>query len=86
MSTPRHIDADAAPRGVLDTAVEAITLALRRGFRITVNCTLFAGEEPGWVAGFFEHVTEKRWQAGRRDRSPRSPPRTAINRGAKPRA
>jgi hopanoid biosynthesis associated radical SAM protein HpnH len=44
--------------GVFDTVVEAITLALSRGFRVTINCTLFTGEEPRRVADFFDYVTK----------------------------
>lgn len=42
--------------GVFDTVVEAIKLALERGFRVTINCTLFTGEEPRRVADFFDEV------------------------------
>jgi hopanoid biosynthesis associated radical SAM protein HpnH len=44
--------------GVFDTVVEAITEALKRGFRVTVNCTLFSGEDPAEVARFFDFATE----------------------------
>src|SRR5690625_354453 len=44
--------------GVFDTVVEAISEALKRGFRVTVNCTLFTGEDPARVAQFFDYVTE----------------------------
>jgi hopanoid biosynthesis associated radical SAM protein HpnH len=44
--------------GVFDTVVEAIKLALERGFRVTINCTLFTGEEPRRVADFFDYVTK----------------------------
>jgi len=44
--------------GVFDTVVEAVTLALSRGFRVTINCTLFTGEEPRRVASFFDYVTK----------------------------
>lgn len=43
--------------GVFDRAVEAIRLALAKGFRVTVNCTLFEGEAPARVAEFFDYVT-----------------------------
>ena len=43
--------------GVFDRAVEAIRLALARGFRVSVNCTLFEGESPERVAEFFDYVT-----------------------------
>ena len=44
--------------GVFDTVVDAISEALGRGFRVTVNCTLFTGEDPVRVAKFFDYVTE----------------------------
>ncbi len=53
----RH-DQSVDRKGVFDTAVEAISLALKRGFRVTINCTLFAGEVPERVAEFFDYATE----------------------------
>jgi len=44
--------------GVFDKAVEAIQLALDRGFRVTVNCTLFSNENAAEVADFFDFATE----------------------------
>jgi hopanoid biosynthesis associated radical SAM protein HpnH len=44
--------------GVFDRAVEAVQLALRKGFRVTINCTLFEGESAARVASFFDYVTE----------------------------
>ncbi len=52
----RH-DASVCRSGVFDKAVEAIRLARDRGFRVTVNCTLFQGEDPVEVADFFDFVT-----------------------------
>lgn len=52
----RH-DASVDREGVFDTVVEAITLALARGFRVTINCTLFNGEDPKRVADFFDFAT-----------------------------
>jgi hopanoid biosynthesis associated radical SAM protein HpnH len=52
----RH-DASVCRRGVFDRAVEAIRLARERGFRVTVNCTLFQGESPEEIAGFLDHCT-----------------------------
>ncbi|MGF1527487.1 MAG: adenosyl-hopene transferase HpnH [Candidatus Competibacterales bacterium] len=52
----RH-DASVCQTGVFDRAVEAIELALAKGFRVTVNCTLFQGEEAHEVAEFFDHAT-----------------------------
>jgi hopanoid biosynthesis associated radical SAM protein HpnH len=43
---------------VFDKAVTAVRLARRRGFRVTVNCTLFQGEDPDAVAQFFDFATE----------------------------
>jgi hopanoid biosynthesis associated radical SAM protein HpnH len=51
----RH-DASVCREGVFDRAVEAIKLAVQRGFRVTVNCTLFQGERPQEVADFFDYV------------------------------
>jgi len=44
--------------GVFDRAVEAIQLALARGFRVSVNCTLFSGETPERVAAFLDYLVE----------------------------
>jgi len=59
-----HLDGDrerhdemVSQAGVFDRAVEAIRIALGRGFRVTVNCTLFEGEAPERVAAFFDYVT-----------------------------
>ncbi len=49
----RH-DLSVCQEGVYDKAVAAIRLALSRGFRVTVNCTLFNGENPEEVAEFFD--------------------------------
>ncbi|MFQ5503601.1 MAG: adenosyl-hopene transferase HpnH [Planctomycetota bacterium] len=40
--------------GVFDRVVTAIRAARKRGFRVTVNCTLFEGSEPAAVAEFFD--------------------------------
>src|SRR5438132_617002 len=40
--------------GVYDDAVEAIREALRRGFRVTTNTTLFEGVNPARVRDFFD--------------------------------
>jgi hopanoid biosynthesis associated radical SAM protein HpnH len=52
-----HHDAMVCQEGVFDRAVEAIRAALARGFRVTVNCTLFEGETPQRIAAFFDDVT-----------------------------
>jgi hopanoid biosynthesis associated radical SAM protein HpnH len=53
----RH-DASVCREGVYDRAVSAIKLAIERGFRVTINCTLFTGEDPDEVAEFFDSVME----------------------------
>ncbi len=42
--------------GVFDQAVAAIRAAKARGFRVNVNCTLFAGASPERVADFLDEV------------------------------
>jgi hopanoid biosynthesis associated radical SAM protein HpnH len=53
-----HHDFSVCQTGVFDRAVEAMQLAVARGFRVTVNCTLFQGESPQEVADFFDRVTD----------------------------
>ncbi|MDN5751949.1 MAG: adenosyl-hopene transferase HpnH [Nitrosospira sp.] len=53
----RH-DASVCQDGVFDRAVEAIKLCVTRGFRVTVNCTLFQGETPEDVAEFLDYAME----------------------------
>jgi hopanoid biosynthesis associated radical SAM protein HpnH len=43
-----------AQKGVFERAVRAIRAARARGFRVTVNCTLFNNAEPERVAEFFD--------------------------------
>lgn len=49
----RH-DQSVCMEGVFDKAVAAIKLALSRGFRVTINCTLFNNEQPAEIAEFFD--------------------------------
>lgn len=44
--------------GTFDRAVEAIKIALEKGFRVTVNCTLFDGEVAEHVADFLDYAME----------------------------
>jgi len=44
--------------GVYVKVLEAIQEALKRGFRVNINCTLFNGENPKEVADFFDDVTK----------------------------
>jgi len=43
---------------VFDKVIKAIRKAKSRGFRVTVNCTLFNGEKPDEVADFFDMATD----------------------------
>ncbi len=49
-------DKSVSQDGVFERAVEAIQQAVQRGFRVTVNCTLFNNAEPERVADFFDYV------------------------------
>jgi hopanoid biosynthesis associated radical SAM protein HpnH len=51
-------DRSVAREGVYDTAVAAIREALRRGFRVTTNTTLFTGASPERVRRFFDDMME----------------------------
>jgi hopanoid biosynthesis associated radical SAM protein HpnH len=51
----RH-DESVCQEGVYDKAVAAIRLARSKGFRVTINCTLFVGEDPDGVANFFDEA------------------------------
>ena len=54
----RH-DESVCREGVFDVAVAAIRAAKKRGFRVNVNTTLFAGEDPRGVARFFDFASEE---------------------------
>lgn len=49
-------DREVCQPGVYDRAVKAIQAAKARGFRVNINCTLFATAEPERVARFFDDV------------------------------
>ena len=51
----RH-DESVCREGVFDVATKAIKLLREKGFRVSVNCTLFNGEDPTEVADFFDYV------------------------------
>ncbi|MDN5872846.1 MAG: adenosyl-hopene transferase HpnH [Sinobacteraceae bacterium] len=51
----RH-DESVCQKGVFKTAVEAIKLAVSKGHRVTVNCTLFSGEPSEDIADFFDYA------------------------------
>lgn len=44
--------------GIYDVATEAIREAVKRGFRVTTNTTLFDGAKPERVRAFFDAMTE----------------------------
>ena len=44
--------------GTYKTAAEAISMAVKMGFRVTTNCTLFQGTDPNEVRQFFDEMTE----------------------------
>src|ERR1700761_5237110 len=54
-SKERH-DESVCQEGVFEKAVSAIRLARDKGFRVTINCTLFSGEDPELVAKFFDEA------------------------------
>ncbi len=49
-------DASVCQDGVYDRAVEAIRKAKARGFRVSINCTVFDGASPERLAAFFDQV------------------------------
>lgn len=53
-----HHDASVCREGVFDKAIEAIRAARARGFRVTVNCTLFDTQTAEEVAAFFDFARE----------------------------
>jgi len=60
-----HLDGDkemhdhsVCQAGVYDRAVAAIKMAKERGFRVTINCTLFNNAQADRVAAFFDSVQE----------------------------
>jgi hopanoid biosynthesis associated radical SAM protein HpnH len=59
-----HLDGDqemhdrsVCQKGVYDRAVSALKLAKSKGFRVTINCTLFNDADPERVARFFDEVS-----------------------------
>ena len=51
----RH-DESVCMEGVFEKAVAAIKMARARGFRVTINCTLFNNEPPQEIADFFDYA------------------------------
>jgi len=54
----RH-DESVCQEGVFDKVIAAIRLARGKGFRVTVNCTLFNGADPDEVAQFFDTAMQQ---------------------------
>ncbi len=60
-----HLDGDKAMHdksvcldGTYEKAVDAIRLAKAKGFRVSINCTLFSDAQPERVAAFFDEMKE----------------------------
>jgi hopanoid biosynthesis associated radical SAM protein HpnH len=53
-----HHDLSVCREGGYDQALEGIREALRRGFRVTTNTTLFDGADAASVRAFFDEMTE----------------------------
>ncbi len=53
----RH-DASVCQSGVFDIAEKAIKTIISKGFRATVNCTLFQGESPEEIADFLDYAMD----------------------------
>jgi hopanoid biosynthesis associated radical SAM protein HpnH len=51
-----HHDFAVCREGTFDIAIEGIREALKRGFRVTTNTTLFEGTDPNSVRGFFDEM------------------------------
>jgi len=53
-----HHDFSVCREGGYDIAIEAIREAVRRGFRVTTNTTLFEGADPNSMRAFFDEMME----------------------------
>jgi hopanoid biosynthesis associated radical SAM protein HpnH len=53
-----HHDFSVCREGTFDQAVEGIREAVKRGFRVTTNTTLFEGADPASVRRFFDQMME----------------------------
>lgn len=59
---PMH-DKSVCLAGTYEKAIEAIRLAKERGFRVSINCTLFSDADPEQVAAFFDDMQSMRLDA-----------------------
>ena len=53
-----HHDFSVCREGGFDVAVEGLKEAVKRGFRVTTNTTLFDGVDPNSVRGFFDEMMD----------------------------
>ena len=53
-----HHDFSVCSEGTFDTAVAGIREAVKRGFRVTTNTTLFDGADPNSVRAFFDEMMD----------------------------
>src|SRR5213594_2964218 len=53
-----HHDFSVCREGTFDQAIEGIREAIKRGFRVTTNTTLFDGADPKSVRAFFDEMME----------------------------
>ncbi len=53
-----HHDFSVCREGGYEQAIEGIREAIKRGFRVTTNTTLFDGADPNSVRGFFDEMME----------------------------
>jgi hopanoid biosynthesis associated radical SAM protein HpnH len=53
-----HHDFSVCREGGYDIAIEAVREAVKRGFRVTTNTTLFDGADPNSVRGFFDEMMD----------------------------
>ena len=53
-----HHDFAVCREGVYDEAADAIRMAVRMGFRVTTNTTLFEGADPNSVRAFFDEMMD----------------------------
>ena len=56
--TEENHDFAVCREGTYQVAAEAIRMAVKMGFRVTTNCTLFSGVDPNEVRAFFDEMTE----------------------------
>lgn len=58
MVTKKRHDASVCLEGVFEKCISVIKLAIEKGFRVTINCTLFQNEPAEEVAEFMDMAME----------------------------